>query len=202
MHELSEPSCNSGTQGQVEMRAADWVAQSQRISRSFCCQDILSIQAGKERAVSRVISKTKVNKFREWRREPWHTCHTSDRPRVTMKGVRGQRKKEERREGRHQEEDRRVEREKQRRKTLPRLQSPQNVWNEIKDKGKQREPLVWNTKEWTEERARAAVCDPLGIGQWGMEEGERGVRFCYFSLSWSIFFARPRSLNTLPPFSP
>lgn len=70
----------------------DRVAWSQRISRSFCCQAILSILASKERALSGVISKTKVNKLREWQREPWHTCHTSDRTGVKMEGVSGWRK--------------------------------------------------------------------------------------------------------------
>lgn len=183
------------------MRPADWVAWSQ--PKLLLQGNLVNPSWLGERAVSRVISKTKVNKLREWRREPWHTCHTSDRPRVTMEGVRGQRKRDERKKGWCREEDRRVKRERQWRKTLPRLQSPQNIWNEIKDKGKQREPVVWNTKEWTEEQTRAAVCDPLGIGQWGMEgRGMVGVRFCYFSLSWSIWFARPCSLNTLPPSSP
>jgi len=71
------------------------------------------------------------------------------------------------------------------------------IWNEMKDKGKQRESVVWNTKEWSEDWAGAAVGYPLGIGEWGREERRRGVRFCYFSFSWSIWFATPCGLNTL-----
>lgn len=38
---------------------------------------------------------------------------------------------------------------------------------------------------------------------WELRSGEGGgVRFCYFSFSWSIWFARPCSLNTfLLPFA-
>lgn len=35
-----------------------------------------------------------------------------------------------------------------------------------------------------------------------MDGGREGVRFCYFSLSWPIWFARPCNLNTAPPSTP
>lgn len=153
------------------------------------CQAILSVLAGKKQPLSGVISKTKVKlSDGDWENgdTPFTSLTDTESRWRGWEDRKGERKGE---EGKSKEWERQYSEAKQYQGKNPQ-KIHKTTWKIKRSKGSQR------FKTWCSETCdRTAVCDLLGIGEWGVEKRRT---FCYFSLSWSIWFTRPCSLNTLP----